>query len=267
MRTTTNRPDSPSVETTFKHLVAAFAETELQGAPKHLRLRNAVLTAIRKGYLKPGDQLPPEQDLSKAVGLSLGTVQRALTTLASERAVTREQGRGTFIAKPELSLDELWQYKFVEAYGMPPLPVSIDLIDRRVVQRVTPWLAALGEDERGYCELTRIVEVNGDFRCLSRIYVRNSRFPKLMRMQPAKIAGNIKKFLADEFGTPTHVLEQFSHACTFPADVCSALKLPRGSTGLLINTVGRSVGQEAITFQMLWVPPGPYYIQKFAARR
>ena len=88
------------MEQNFDHVVAEFAQAAEPGVPKHVRLRNAVLAAIRKGYLKPGDQLPPEQEVSRAVGLSLGTVQRALSNLANERALVREQGRGTFIAKP-----------------------------------------------------------------------------------------------------------------------------------------------------------------------
>lgn len=255
------------MDVNFKHVVDEFAQGSTPGLPKHMRLKNAVLSAIRKGYLKPGDQLPPELDLSKAVGLSLGTVQRALSNLAMDRAVTREQGRGTFISKPELSLDELWQYRFVERYGGAPLPVSVELISRQLMGEQSPWLDALGFDERGYCELTRFVTVNNSFRCLSRIYVRNSRFPKLMRIQQAKIAGNLKRFLAEEFQTPTHAVEQFIQPCKIDNDVCSLLKIARGSTGMLLNSVGRTVGQEPITFQALWIPSGPYHLQMFATRR
>jgi GntR family transcriptional regulator len=249
------------VEDNFRRVVAEFAQTSMPDIPKHVRLRNALLSAMRKGYLKPGDQLPPEQEFAKAIGLSLGTVQRTLTDLASERTLTREQGRGTFIAKSDLSPDELWQFRFVNRCGGEPLPISIELLDRRQVTESGPWADALGEDERGYYELTRIVIVDGTFRCLSRVYVRLSRFPKIMRISKTKFSGNIKRVLAEEFETPTHALEQFIRPCIFDEGVRALLGLGGTRAGMRFDSIGRSVSQEAITFQSLWVPIGEYWLE------
>jgi GntR family transcriptional regulator len=255
------------LEEKFRQVVAEFEHAAVPGMPKHVRLRNAVISAIRKGYLKPGDQLPPEQEFSRGIGLSLGTVQRALSHLANERAVMREQGRGTFISKPELPLDELWQYRFVDRYKGVPLPVTIETLDRRLVVERGPWLDAIGYDERGYCELTRMVTVDERLRCLSRFYARISRFPKLMKMPQSKIPVNLKKFLAEEFDTATQSVEQFIQPCVFAKDVCSLLKIEKSSSGMLLNSVGRSTGQEAITFQSLWIPAGDYYLEIAAGGR
>jgi GntR family transcriptional regulator len=245
----------------LEHLRAEFAEAGMPDVPKHVRLRNAVLSAIRKGHFRPGDQLPPEQELSRAVGLSLGTVQRALTRLAADRALTREHGRGTFIARSELPAEELWQFRFVENIGGAPLPVSVQFVDRQLVRRPGPWVDALGPDAKGYCELTRTVTVNTDYRCLSRLYARISRFPKIMKLPQRKMLGNLKRVLAEEFDAPTLSLDQFILPCVFDGDVCSSLEIDRGSAGMVVNTVGRSVGQEIITFQALSVPAGGYFLE------
>jgi GntR family transcriptional regulator len=252
------------MEQSSGHIVAEFAQATVAGIPKHVRLRNALLSAIRKGYLRPGDQLPPEQELSKAVGLSLGTVQRALGSLAIERALTREQGRGTFVSRPGLSPDDLWQFRFVERYGSDPLPVSVEVLDRALVRERRPWLDVLGHDNRGYCELTRLVIVNKSFRCLSRVYVCAGRFPKIMKTPLSKMTGNFKRFLAEEFDTPTHAIEQFMMPSVLDTETCSRLEIAQGSAGMVVNTIGRSVGREAITFQSLSVPNGPYYLEVVA---
>jgi DNA-binding GntR family transcriptional regulator len=249
------------VEPNFNHVVEEFAQAAMPGVPKHVRLRNAVLAAIRKGHLKPGDQLPPEQEVCKAVGLSLGTVQRALGSLANDRTLVREQGRGTFISKPELPHDELWQFRFVRRYGEAPLPVSVAVLDRHVVRERQPWLDVLGHDERGYCALERLIVVNSDFRCLSRFYVRVSRFPSIMKVPSSKIAGNLKRFLAEEFETPTNTIEQFATPCVLDKKIAALLEVEAGSAGMLINTIGRTVSQEAITVQSMWVPAGDYYLE------
>lgn len=249
------------LERNLEHLRAEFAHAEMPDVPKHVRLRNAVLSAIRKGHFRPGDQLPPEQELSKAVGLSLGTVQRALARLAADHALTREHGRGTFIARSELPMEELWQFRFVERIGQAPLPVSVEFVDRRLVREPGPWADALGPDEKGYCELTRKLIVNTSFRCLSRLYARVSRFPRIMKLAQGKMLGNMKKVLADEFDAPTLSLDQFILPCVFDDEVCSSLELDRGSAGMVVNAVGRSIGQEIITFQSLSVPAGGYFVE------
>jgi GntR family transcriptional regulator len=249
------------LERNLQHLRAEFADAGMPDVPKHVRLRNAVLSAIRKGHFRPGDQLPPEQELSRAVGLSLGTVQRALTRLAADRALTREHGRGTFIARSELPAEELWQFRFVERIGGAPLPVSVEFLDRRLVHGPGPWADALGPDEKGYCELTRTITVNADYRCLGRLYARISRFPKIMKLLQRKMLGNLKRVLADEFDAPTLSLDQFILPCLFDDEVCSSLQIDRGSAGMVVNAIGRSIGREIITFQALFVPAGGYFLE------
>jgi GntR family transcriptional regulator len=249
------------LERNLEHLRVEFAHAEMPDVPKHVRLRNAVLSAIRKGLFRPGDQLPPEQELSRAVGLSLGTVQRALARLAADRALTREHGRGTFIARTELPPGDMWQFRFVEQMGQAPLPVTVEFVDRRLVRGPGPWVDTLGQDGKGYFEITRNITVNGRFCCLSRLYARVSRFPKIMKLPQTKMSGNLKRVLAEEFDAPTLSLDQFILPCVFDDDVCSSLEIDRGSTGMMVNAVGRSVAQEVITFQSLWVPNGGYFLE------
>jgi DNA-binding GntR family transcriptional regulator len=155
----------------------------------------------------------------------------------------------------------VWQFRFVERYGGEPLPVNVELVDRRIVRSRRSWLDVLGADDSGYCELTRFVVVNKSLRCLSRVYVAISRFPKIMKVRESKLTGNLRRFLAEEFNAPTLSVEQFVRPCVFDKETCSLLEIRQGSAGMVTNIVGRSVGQEAITFQALWVPEGTYYLR------
>jgi hypothetical protein len=56
-------------------------------------------------------------------------------------------------------------------------------------------------------------------------------------------------------------LDQFIQPCVFDGQVCSSLEIDRGSTGMVVHAVGRSIGQEIITFQSLWLPAGKYSLQ------
>ncbi len=54
---------------------------------------------ISSGAWKPGEMLPSEFAIGKELGVSQGTVRKALDDLASRNVVIRRQGKGTFVAE------------------------------------------------------------------------------------------------------------------------------------------------------------------------
>ena len=61
-----------------------------------------ILQYVDENRLQEGDQLPTEAKLAVQAGVSLVTVRRALAELAAQGVVRREQGRGTFVARPRV---------------------------------------------------------------------------------------------------------------------------------------------------------------------
>lgn len=64
-----------------------------------------ILQYIDEKKLIEGNQLPTEAQLSSLAGVSLVTVRRALSELSAQAVVRREQGRGTFVARPRVSAE------------------------------------------------------------------------------------------------------------------------------------------------------------------
>jgi len=56
-----------------------------------------VRSAIEKGKLKPGDQLPNEKELSETFNVSRSTVREAILSLETMKLVDRRQGEGTYV--------------------------------------------------------------------------------------------------------------------------------------------------------------------------
>ncbi len=61
-----------------------------------------ILQYMDENKLQVGDQLPTEPTLASQAGVSLVTVRRALQELAAQGVIRREQGRGTFVARPRV---------------------------------------------------------------------------------------------------------------------------------------------------------------------
>lgn len=70
--------------------------------PIYYQLKEWIRGKIAQGIWKPGDLVPSERELSEQFAVSRMTARQALTELANEGVVRREQGRGTFVAEPKL---------------------------------------------------------------------------------------------------------------------------------------------------------------------
>jgi len=68
--------------------------------PLYLQVRDALAERIASGEWKPNTTVPNEMDLARELGVSPGTMRRALDLLESDGLVTRRQGRGTFVNDP-----------------------------------------------------------------------------------------------------------------------------------------------------------------------
>lgn len=68
------------------------------GMPLYRMAKRALLQAIEGGAVPPGSALPSESELGQALGVSIGTLRRAVDELVAEHILVRRQGRGTFVA-------------------------------------------------------------------------------------------------------------------------------------------------------------------------
>jgi GntR family transcriptional repressor for pyruvate dehydrogenase complex len=64
---------------------------------------------IRSGELQPGDRLPPEKELSEALGLSRSSLREAVKALEIIRVLDVRRGDGTYVTSltPDLLLDAM----------------------------------------------------------------------------------------------------------------------------------------------------------------
>ncbi|APD11222.1 transcriptional regulator [Pandoraea vervacti] len=109
-----------------------------------------LLTMIRTGVLKPGEQLPPERDLASMLGVGRPAVREAIRGLALLGLLRIRQGEGTFVGS--LETREL----------LEPLEMVIELnagtlealFDARLV--IEPGVAALAATHIGDADIARL---------------------------------------------------------------------------------------------------------------
>ena len=88
---------------------SAIAESEpasagpREGRPSLVDIaEDALRTWLATGRHRPGERLPPEQELSAHLGISRGTLRTALRRLEESGEIVRRQGSGTYVGRAEL---------------------------------------------------------------------------------------------------------------------------------------------------------------------
>src|SRR5689334_21721474 len=66
--------------------------------PLAVQMRDRLAAAIRSGGLRPGDQVPTEQDLAEQLDVGRSTVREALRLLERDGLIDVHHGRGRFVS-------------------------------------------------------------------------------------------------------------------------------------------------------------------------
>ncbi len=221
-------------------IVGAFGVAERAGMPVYLRLRKCIADLIATNTLRSDEQLPPELWLARALGISLGTVQKALHMLNAERYIQRRQGHGTYVSAPPRPMTELWHYRFVDPATQQFVPVYSRLISRKLVESATA-ARILGDDPAGFVEIRRYISVAGELDCHSRIYLGASEFAPLMEIDAAVFDNvNLKTIFAAQFGRPTLDVIQRLRLGTPDVEANQALGLARDALTMILTVTAFS---------------------------
>lgn len=73
--------------------------------PLYRQLEKYFRSAIVSGELQPGDKIETEEELSERFKVSRITVRNAISILADDGLLIKQQGKGTFVSKPKVSRD------------------------------------------------------------------------------------------------------------------------------------------------------------------
>jgi DNA-binding GntR family transcriptional regulator len=245
--------DSGAGTSTLDRLRAAFRHVQGE-APLHGRLRAALLDLMASGYLGMGDKIPPERDIAEALGVSLGTAQKALARLADSNILVRRHGHGTFVAAGSQA-DQLLHFRFVGDDGVALVPVFAEALDRREVKAKGPWSRFL-VDATSFIRVRRRINVGDEFDCLSEFYIDARRFRKILAMPFQELHRvRIRKVLAEHFNAPTLSVVQRAYATRFPAPVLAILK--RGRTtrcGMVLDVFSFTHREQPVSFQRIYIP-------------
>jgi GntR family transcriptional regulator len=104
---------------------AAASPAEAPGLrPLYRQVKDLLLRRIADQVWQPGELIPSEHQIAAELGVSQGTVRKALDEMTAERLLTRRQGRGTFVARHDEARILFQFFKLVPDDGVQVFPES-----------------------------------------------------------------------------------------------------------------------------------------------
>ncbi|MCL4187051.1 MAG: GntR family transcriptional regulator [Rhodobacteraceae bacterium] len=111
--------------------------------PLYARVRELLTQRLIDGRWQPGALIPSEAELARELGVSQGTIRKALDEMTAAHLLVRRQGRGTFVAVPEDGRILFQFFRLSPDDGPRQLPDS-RVLHRRSGRAGTAEAAALG---------------------------------------------------------------------------------------------------------------------------
>jgi GntR family transcriptional regulator len=99
----------------------------LDRRPLYAQTEEILTRRIAEGAWRPGALIPPEPELASELGVSPGTVRKALSALERRRLIERRQGRGTFVAAHTSERALFHFFRILDAEGRKHTPTSLVL--------------------------------------------------------------------------------------------------------------------------------------------
>src|SRR5215208_4371574 len=100
------------------------AQKDLGFRPLYRQVRDVLVKRIADGVWQAGQVLPSEPEIAADLGVSQGTVRKALDEMTAENLVIRRQGRGTYVARHDDARILFQFFKLVPDSGERSFPDS-----------------------------------------------------------------------------------------------------------------------------------------------
>jgi GntR family transcriptional regulator len=211
--------------------------------PLYRQIKTLITRSLVSGEWRPGEPIPSELELASRYSVSQGTVRKAVTELAEERVLVRQQGRGTFVAS---HAGERSQFPFLRM--RPDDDELKDLQARllgleRVRDAASARLLGLSPAASVYV-LTRILSINGQPACYEEVRLPAPRFKGLSSAVVEQHECMLYSMYETRFGVRMIKAEERVKAVAAPREVAAALQLPAGTPMLLLERVAFTYGGE-----------------------
>lgn len=165
--------------------------------PLYRQARDLLVKRIVDGAWKPGAVLPSESEIAADLGVSQGTIRKALDELEAEKFVVRRQGKGTFVARHDEARILFQFFKLIPDSGKSEFPES-QILGVAGDTADAPAASALGlRAGARIVRIERLRSLAGQVCIYERIALPRALFPGIEKRE---LPNNLYELYRSDFG-------------------------------------------------------------------
>ena len=215
--------------------------------PLYKQVYDKLIVQLADGFWKPAEALPSEFALADQLGVSQGTVRKALNQLVAENILVRQQGKGTFVSEhtQESSMFRFFRYREVDGDDLIPSTQVVSMQRREASEREVEKLKlkTSGKNvEFGVVELTRIRSINNKPAIFERVVQPLAVFPNIDKEE--ELPNSLYTLYQEKYNVSIVEVKDELKAVSLPAEIAVYLNLAAEVPALMtertsINIDGR----------------------------
>jgi GntR family transcriptional regulator len=219
---------------------------ETAGMPLYRVVKRSLLSAIESGSCPPGETLPSETEIAGAMGVSIGTLRRAVDELAAEHILVRRQGRGTFVATHNTDRF-LFQFFHVErADGLREAPL-VDLVSfERLRADDEPAQALQLRLGDPVIQIENRLRLQGSAVIYDRLTLPQALFKGLTEKRFRERPGTIYQLYQSDFGISVLRARERARASAADRNAVRVLGLPLGQPVMQVRRTALTFGDRPV---------------------
>jgi len=212
--------------------------------PLYRQARRELQRVVESGRFRPGDLLPSETVIAHALGISVGTLRKAIDELVAENILIRQQGRGTFVARHNRERELFHFLHVVPQQGAKQYPdVQLASFGRGKADRRTAAALGIAPGE-GIYRIRNLLRLDGAPVVVDDIALSAQRFAGLTERQFRDRRSTVYNLYQEAFGISVVTARERVRA--LPADPTTAALL-----GVAVATPLLAIRRIAFTYRDL----------------
>ena len=217
--------------------------------PLYKQVQELITERIIEGSWKPGEILPSEFQLADLLGVSQGTVRKALNALTEDNVLFRRQGVGTFVSEHTLQKMMFHFFHFKSDNGdIPELPYA-QLLE---TQLITPdehlrTVFDLTSDEK-VIEIHRVRSINNTASIRELIYLPHRYFADLHKEE--KLPHSLYHYYQQHFNITVHKATDRLKAVLADDQDQSVLNIAAGQPLLEVIRTARALDGRTVEYRI-----------------
>ena len=229
--------------------------------PLYMQIKGLLIAKISRGEWSPGNIIPSEIQLAQKLGVSQGTVRKAITGLVENNVLTRRQGRGTFVSNHDPDRALFHFFRITDNKGHKVLPDSRVLHCRR--KRASRMEATKLQllAETNIIKIERVRNFSTTPIMLETITLPESLFSSLGKGGNCNLPNTLYELYEKQYGITIHSADEKLRAVAATKHDAKLLNLKVGTPLLEIERVALTLDKTPIELRISRCSTKNHYYQ------